>query len=300
MPSLPRLFRLASLLLLCLAVPSLARGPSIDIGSKRGEIDRAAYFKPGLAPVRNIGAYDVTIVYFMDYQCPACRKYTPDVSRALADEPKVRVIYRDTPIFGPRSERAARVAIASQFQGKHEAMHRALMQSDMPLDEEAIRLAAAKAGVDWARLQRDLETHRDDIDLQIAWNGELAQSAGIAGTPAFIIGNVLAAGTLDYKGLRAEIADARRKLPASTGQEVSPEAADDAAAPAPEEAEADPADRPEAASVEDKPMFRPSAVAEPGEGGERGGSWTIAAAIASLAALVGLTAFLMRRARSKG
>lgn len=145
----------------------------------------------------------------MDYQCAACRKWTPDVARAFGAEPNVRVIYRDTPIFGPRSEQAARVAIASQFQGKHEAMHRALMTAPMPLDEETLKAAAKKAGVDWARLKRDLDKRSKDIDLQIAWNMELAQSAGIAGTPAFIVGDTLANGVLDYAGLRAEIADAR-------------------------------------------------------------------------------------------
>ena len=103
------------------------------------EITQADYFKPGLAPVRQAGPYDVTIVYFMDYQCPACRKHTPDVARVLGEDRRVRVIYRDTPIFGPRSEQAARVAIASQFQGKHQAMHAALMAADMPLDEQALR-----------------------------------------------------------------------------------------------------------------------------------------------------------------
>jgi predicted DsbA family dithiol-disulfide isomerase len=173
------------------------------------EIGKADYFKPELAPVREAGPYDVTIVYFMDYQCPACRKYAPDVTRALNEDRKVRVIYRDTPIFGPRSEEAARVAVASAFQGKHEAMHLALMQSPMPLDEQALQAAAKKAGVDWDRLQRDLKTRSDEIDLQIAWNMELARGAGIAGTPAFIIGDTLANGTLNYEGLKASIADAR-------------------------------------------------------------------------------------------
>lgn len=194
----------------------------IEIGTARGEINKAAYFKPGLAPVRNPGSQDITVVYFMDYQCPACRKSTPDVARALKDEPKVRVIYRDTPIFGPRSEAAARVAIASQYQGKHEAMHHALMTAPMPLDEEALKAAAKKAGVNWARLQSDLDEHGKDIDLQIAWNMELAQSAGIAGTPAFIVGDVLANGVLDYEGLRAEIADARKAAQPAAASTTEP------------------------------------------------------------------------------
>lgn len=209
-----RAFSVAALLFLALAaaLPGLRPAPAL---AQSGEISKADYFRPGLAPVRQSGAYDVTMVYFMDYQCPACRKYTPDVARALKEDPRVRVIYRDTPIFGPRSEEAARVAIASAFQGKHEAMHMALMQAPMPLDEETLKAAASKAGVDWGRLQRDLKARGDAIDGQVALNTELATRAGVVGTPAFIIGDTLANGVLDYQGVKGSIADARKANPAA-------------------------------------------------------------------------------------
>ena len=132
------------------------------------EITKADFFKPGIAPTRLKGAYDVTVVYFMDYQCPVCRAHTNDYARVFSEDPKVRVIYRDTPIFGPQSETAARLAIASQFQGKHEAFHLALMRSKGRLTDATIREAAAKAGVNWARLQKDLATRRKQIDAQIS------------------------------------------------------------------------------------------------------------------------------------
>jgi len=189
------------------------------------EITKESFFDPGLAPVRKSGPYDVTIVYFMDYQCPACRKHSPDVARAFNEDRRVRVIYRDTPIFGPRSEAAARAAIASQFQGKHEAMHQALMQSEMPLDERSLRSAARKAGVDWDRLQLDLKKRGDEIDLQIARNMELSRTAGVAGTPAFIVGDYLANGVLDYEGMKGTIADARKDAGISAPAPQEPVAA---------------------------------------------------------------------------
>lgn len=176
------------------------------------EISKESFFEEGLAPVRKSGTYDVTIVYFMDYQCPACRKYTPDVARVLKEDPRVRVIYRDTPILGPRSDQAALAAIASNFQGRHEAFHHALMMTKGPLDDSAIKAAAKKAGVDWSRLQRDMISRREDIDLLIARNFELATDIGIAGTPAFIVGERQSNGALDYQSLKLEIADARKEL----------------------------------------------------------------------------------------
>lgn len=212
-PSRGRFWRIATALSLAIAGASTSFDSSPALAASEGEITKADFFEPGLAPVRQAGPYDVTIVYFMDYQCPACRKHTPDVAKALGEDRRVRVIYRDTPIFGPRSEQAARAAIASQFQGKHQAMHHALMTSAMPLDEQALRAAADKAGVDWDRLQRDLKARSDEIDSVIAWNTELSRAAGVSGTPAFIVGDILADGALDYRGLKAEIADARAKNP---------------------------------------------------------------------------------------
>lgn len=192
-------------------VPTIAASeePAEDVAAA-SEISQAEFFVEGLAPVRKSGPYDVTIVYFMDYQCPSCRQYTPDVARVLEEDRRVRVIYRDTPLLGPRSDDAARAAIASNFQGRHEAFHHALMLTKGPLDEIAIRAAAQKAGVDWSRLQRDLASRGDEIDMVIARNFELAIATGIHGTPAFIVGERQTSGALDYKLLKAEIADARK------------------------------------------------------------------------------------------
>lgn len=171
---------------------------------------QADFFIPGLAPVRLSPRYDLTIVYFFDYQCPACRKYTPQVSSVFDQDRGLRIIYRDTPIFGPNSIVAAKLAIASQFQGRHEAFHRALMSERPPLTEPALRHAAAVAKVDWTRLTRDLAAHRAKIERQIEQNQNLSEAAGISGTPAFIVGKTLANGALGRAALLAEIGDARR------------------------------------------------------------------------------------------
>lgn len=182
-----------------------------ELGGNPYEISKADFFVEGVAPVRKSDAYDVTIVYFMDYQCPSCRQYTPDVARVLKEDRRIRVIYRDTPLLGPRSDAAAKAAIASHFQGRHEAFHHALMTTKGPIDEHALRAAADKAKVDWARLQRDLMSRADEIDEVIVRNHELAAATGIQGTPAFIIGERQSNGALNYKLLKAEIADARKE-----------------------------------------------------------------------------------------
>lgn len=198
---------LLSLLLLAIAAPTSAQ---VDFAQPPAP-KREDYFVIGNAPARAPKGANVTVIYFYDYQCPACRRFHNDVRTVFATDPKLRIIYRDTPIFGQRSLNAARAAIAAKYQLKHGAMHHALMVQPLPLDDDAVRAAAKRAGVDWPRLQRDLKQHSKAIDAQIAQNQNLSEAAGISGTPAFIIGNTLSNGALDAKALRAEIADARKK-----------------------------------------------------------------------------------------
>jgi protein-disulfide isomerase len=195
------------------AIALIGAAPESDaLVAPQAEISKADFFKPGIAPVRQVGRYDVTVVYFFDYQCPQCRRYTSDVERVMREDPRVRWIYRDIPNIAPKSFDAARVAIAANLQGKHHAFHVAMMTSKGPLTDASIRAAAARAKIDWPRLQRDLKTHAKAIDKLLEWNNVLADTAGISGTPAFIVGETLADGALDYRNLKLEIADVRKAV----------------------------------------------------------------------------------------
>ncbi|MFT3966062.1 MAG: DsbA family protein [Sphingobium sp.] len=103
-------------------------------------------------------------MFFTDYQCPFCREMHPVLEALLREDPKVKLVYRDWPIFGAASVEAARAAIASQYQGKHAEFNRALMQSHGKLSSESIRAAANRAGIDWTRLRTDLNTYSVEID----------------------------------------------------------------------------------------------------------------------------------------
>ena len=60
---------------------------------------------------------DVTIIGFVDYNCPYCKKMQPEIDGLLKADPKVRVLYKDWPIFGDVSETAARTALVVVSQG---------------------------------------------------------------------------------------------------------------------------------------------------------------------------------------
>ena len=98
---------------------------------------------------------DVTIIGFVDYNCPYCKKMQPEIDGLLKADPKVRVLYKDWPIFGDVSETAARTALAAGYQGKYEAVHNAFMLSPSRIGDQAdITRLVQSAGVDMARLNQ--------------------------------------------------------------------------------------------------------------------------------------------------
>lgn len=173
-------------------------------------ITKASILEDPIAPKVAPKGYDVTIVEFADYNCPYCRRMHPVVAALIASDKKVRLVYRDWPIFGPVSVEAARAAIASQWQGKHEAFNAELYAGAGKLDSAAIRMAANRAGVSWPRLQADLVKHKGAIDSLLARTNEQAPALGLQGTPAFIVGPYLLPGALDLATLRKAVAEARK------------------------------------------------------------------------------------------
>ena len=166
------------------------------------------------APMIAPKGFDVTIVEYMDYQCPSCRATHEPLKQLLAKDKKVRVIFRDWPTFGAASSKAALIAIASKYQGKYVAAHDALMTIPQPLTDAKVEAAVRKAGVDWAQLQKDIVNHSEDIEDLLARNDEQGQLLGLQGTPGFIIGSTQSFGGMtlaqfeeSVKAARAEAAN---------------------------------------------------------------------------------------------
>jgi predicted DsbA family dithiol-disulfide isomerase len=150
---------------------------------------------------------DVTLVVFSDYNCPYCRASAPQIERLLANDPKVRVVWRELPVLGPGSDQAAAVALAAAKAGKYVAFHRALFAGGHP-DQNGLAVAAKVAGLSAAGLIA--EGRAPDVQAEIAANLGIARRMGITATPFFIIGNRTHEGALGYDALAAAVADARR------------------------------------------------------------------------------------------
>lgn len=153
---------------------------------------------------------DVVIVAFVDYNCPLCRKSEADLDALLADDPKIRVIYKDWPILAKTSVAAAKVAIAAAWQGKYAEVHKALMRMNArPATDADISQAVIASGVDVTRLNKDLNTRDGEIVALLKRNIQEADALQLKGTPVYLIGPFITASPLDLPQFKKIVADSR-------------------------------------------------------------------------------------------
>ena len=79
--------------------------------------------------------------------------------------------------------------------------------ADVPFDLDHIPGAARSVGLDAERLARDMED--PSLDALIERNAILADTLGVRGTPAFVIGDDMIRGAPSVEQFRAAIADAQ-------------------------------------------------------------------------------------------
>lgn len=136
------------------------------------------------------------LVEFTDYNCPYCEASLKDVNRLIGEDPELKVVIREWPIF-EGSDAVSRMALAAGLQGKYRAFHDAMFATD------DVTAAASAAGLDLERAARDAASQA--VSTEIARNLDYARSLGFSGTPAWIAGNRPFGGAVGYDKLKAAI-----------------------------------------------------------------------------------------------
>ena len=149
----------------------------------------------------------VTVVEFFDPRCPYCKRMRPVVEELLRRQRDVRWVMKDLPILGPNSVLASRALLASQRQGRYAELHDALLKLREEPAEPVLKREAERAGLDWARLKRDMDDPA--VQRRLDANTRLAQALRIEGTPAMVVGETLVPGAVDLASLERLVAEAR-------------------------------------------------------------------------------------------
>ncbi len=138
---------------------------------------------------------------FTDYNCPYCRASMADLTRLIEQDPELKVVIREWPIF-QGSELAARMALAAARQGKYAAFHDAMFRLS-PATPESINQAAREAGLDMEQAQKDGASR--EVEMELASNYSLAQQLGFTGTPSWVTEDSIFEGAIGLEGLKRSL-----------------------------------------------------------------------------------------------
>jgi len=143
----------------------------------------------------------INIIEFFDYRCGYCKRVLPDLIKLVSKDKDIRLIYKEFPILGPKSIVASKAGLSAWIldKSKYQTFHKAMMDSKGMLSESRIMKLASNAGYNVANLKKIMETSRIDKILEKTYN--LAKALDINGTPAFIIGDQVIRGAIDFKTL---------------------------------------------------------------------------------------------------
>lgn len=144
------------------------------------------------------------LVKFTDYNCGFCRTSRPDIDRLIAEDPELKVVIREWPIFRG-SEVASRMGLAAAKQGKFAEFHDAMFEL-APATPESVEQAATQAGMDIERARVDMAG--EDISTEIAKNNALAAQLGFGGTPSWVTSNSAFEGAVGYAALKDAVDNA--------------------------------------------------------------------------------------------
>jgi protein-disulfide isomerase len=154
---------------------------------------------------------DITVVEFFDYNCPACKMMFKGLDELVKKDSNVKVVFKEMPIFGDVSNKnsAVGLAVASLASEKYFAFHEGMMAHEGRITpEDAIKIAVA-LGLKEEDIKKEMA--KESITKKIADNHTLANSLGVRGTPALVIGDSLIPSAIAYDALKSAVEAERKK-----------------------------------------------------------------------------------------
>ena len=152
------------------------------------------------SPSRGPGNAKVVVQYFGDFQCPFCKRVNDTLAALEAEFPgKIRLVFRHKPLpfhqDAPLAHQAAMEAFRQRGSAGFFAMYELIFAATgQPgaLERPALETYAQKLGLDAARFANALDTgvHQPAIDADV----QMADAAGISGTPGFVINGYFVSG----------------------------------------------------------------------------------------------------------
>lgn len=153
---------------------------------------------------------DVTVVEFFDYNCGYCKHALKAVQELTEKDKNVRVVFMEFPILSPASTVASKWAVAANMQGKYWAFHQATLESNAPKDEANLSKIAQSIGMDVEKAKKDVAGK--EVESYMASVRDFGDKLKVTGTPAFIVGQQIIRGYVEYPAFKTIVEDERKKV----------------------------------------------------------------------------------------
>ena len=143
----------------------------------------------GHSPVRGNKKAPVTVVQFVDFQCPFSARFYKPIQEALKSFPdKANFVIKHFPLsFHPLAIPAAKACFAAGEQGKYWEMVDALLVPGQRLTQEKIDEIAKQIGLDIKKFKEDLKKNDAKWQKYIDEDIRLGRQVDVRGTPTFYI-----------------------------------------------------------------------------------------------------------------
>lgn len=186
--------------------------PSVA-SAQDGPLDLEAIFATPGTPVFGPADANLTMVGFLDYNCPFCKQSAPYLKELMETDDKLRVVFKDWPILTEASVYGGQAALAAHENGQYLAAHDALMAiPGRGITEQGMREALEASDVDMVKVDATIAAKGPALLDQLRANTKIADEIGLTGTPSYLVGPFFVGSALDLAGFREVVAAARQEL----------------------------------------------------------------------------------------
>lgn len=143
----------------------------------------------GASPVRGNKDAPVTIVEFVDFQCPFCSRFHPAVDEALAAYPdKVKYVLKHFPLsFHQWAKPASKAVLAAGEQGKYYEMVDLILKDNSDLSDAKFEVLAKQLGLNIRKFKDDLKKNDTAWEKLIDDDFQQGTQVDVRGTPTYYI-----------------------------------------------------------------------------------------------------------------
>ena len=145
-----------------------------DDARKAIAANRAALERDPRDVVINPGG-KITVVEFYDYRCGYCKLVAPEITKLIEENPDVRVVFKEFPIFGEQSDTTAAIMLTDLVKPKTLELHDRLM-AEKSLNDAAIDRHLRELGIDPAAARKAAEEAAAELEAAEARKTEAAKA----------------------------------------------------------------------------------------------------------------------------